>query len=132
GVPAEPAITRNPARGGLRASELNGTILTGEMFAPTLGEQIARFNEVHGSRLRVVAVRNEYFGGDVSVAGLLSGSDLMRVRDEIEGDFVMIPPSVIKSDEPVLIDGMQFAELEHAYPVPIIAEDLVEFLSRAI
>ncbi|MBK9163595.1 MAG: DUF512 domain-containing protein [Acidobacteria bacterium] len=131
-VPAEPAVRRNPARGGLRASELNGTILTGEMFAPTLGEQIARFNEVHGSRLRVMAVKNEYFGGDVSVAGLLSGSDLMRVRDEVEGDFVMIPPSVIKSDEPVLIDGMQFAELEHAYPVPIIAEDLFEFLSRTI
>ena len=131
-VPAEPAVRRNPARGERRAAELNGTILTGEMFAPTLGEQIARFNEVHGSRLRVVAVRNEYFGGDVAVAGLLSGSDLMRVRDEVEGDFVMIPPAVIKSDEPVLIDGMQFAELEHAYPVPIIAEDLFEFLSRTI
>src|SRR5215207_1319381 len=48
--------------------KLNGTILTGEMFAPVLGEQIAQYNHLTGSRLRVLSVPNTYFGGDVSVA----------------------------------------------------------------
>src|SRR5687767_2450059 len=47
-----------------------GTILTGEMFAPILREEIDKFNQAAGTRLSVLAVPNTYFGGDVSVAGL--------------------------------------------------------------
>ncbi len=111
---------------------LNGTVLTGELFAPTLSEQIERFNAAYGSRLRVLAVPNTYFGGDVGVAGLLSGQDILKVRDEVEGDFVMIPPSVIKSDEPILIDGMPFDDLKAAFRVPIIAVDIFDFLQDSL
>ncbi|MBA2378114.1 MAG: DUF512 domain-containing protein [Blastocatellia bacterium] len=110
--------------------KLNGTIITGEMFAPILGEQIARFNALTGAGLTVLAVPNTYFGGDVAVAGLLSGQDLLNVKDKITGDFALIPPHIIKSDEPVLIDGMQFDDLKARFPVPIIAEDIFEFLRR--
>ena len=49
--------------------DLFGTILTGEMFAPILREQIDEYNAKTGARLTVMAVPNTYFGGDVSVAG---------------------------------------------------------------
>ncbi|NNF00041.1 MAG: DUF512 domain-containing protein, partial [Pyrinomonadaceae bacterium] len=78
---------------------LHGTIMTGEMFAPVLKVQIEKLNSLIGSEFHVIAVPNTYFGGDVSVAGLLSGQDLLAVRDMIRGDFVIIPESVIKSDE---------------------------------
>ena len=45
------------------------------------------------------------------MAGLLSGQDLLAVRERIVGDFVIIPKHIIKSDEPILIDGMSFSEL---------------------
>ena len=91
---------------------LNGTILTGEMFAPILREQIEKLNDLIGSNLTVLAVPNTYFGGDVSVAGLLTGKDYLAVKDQIKGDFVIIPKHTIKSDEPILLDGMQFDDLE--------------------
>ncbi|PND62873.1 DUF512 domain-containing protein, partial [Escherichia coli] len=70
--------------------------------------QIEKLNSLLGSQLKVLAVPNTYFGGDVAVAGLLTGQDYLAVGDKIEGDFAIIPQHTIKSDEPVLLDGMTF------------------------
>ncbi|QQS33919.1 MAG: DUF512 domain-containing protein [Acidobacteriota bacterium] len=106
-----------------------GTILTGEMFAPIMRELIGSFNETTGSDLQVVAVPNKYFGGDVSVAGLMSGSDIAAVRNEIVGDFAVMPSVAVKSDEPVMIDGMIFDDLKKQIPVELIALDTAKFLN---
>ncbi len=108
-----------------------GTLLTGEMFAPILREQIDRYNALTGSRLHVLAVPNTYFGGDVSVAGLLTGQDFLAVRDKIVGDFVVIPTVTIKSDEPIFLDGMRYDELKAKFAVPVYDVDtngLIELL----
>jgi NifB/MoaA-like Fe-S oxidoreductase len=110
-----------------------GTLLTGEMFAPILREQIDKYNSMNGTQLTVVAVPNTYFGGDVSVAGLLTGKDFLAVRDKIVGDFVTIPKITIKSDEPIFLDGMSFADLEQQFPVPIFpvdTEGLIDLLQQ--
>lgn len=109
-------------------NSIRGTIMTGELFAPVLKEQIEKLNNLIGSELQVMAVPNTYFGGDVSVAGLLSGQDFLAVKDKVKGDFVIIPESVIKSDEPILIDGMQFDELKAKYDVPIYDVDVKDFV----
>ncbi len=109
---------------------LNGTILTGEMFAPILTEQIEKLNAILNSKLKVIAVPNTYFGGDVSVAGLLTGQDFLAVKDKIEGDFVIIPKHTIKSDEPILLDGMQFDYLKSQFDVPIYDMDVQEFIGE--
>jgi NifB/MoaA-like Fe-S oxidoreductase len=108
-------------------NSLYGTVLTGEMFAPIFGEQIEKLNSVLDSRLKVLAVPNTYFGGDVAVAGLLSGQDYLKIKDKIEGDFVIIPKHTIKSDEPVLIDGMQFEDLKRRFDIPVYDLDLDGF-----
>ncbi len=108
---------------------LNGTMLTGEMFAPVLSEQIAKYNRLTGSRLRVIAVPNTYFGGDVGVAGLLTGQDLIPFADRVEGDFVVIPRTVIKSDEPILLDGMSYDDLKAKFSVPVIDVDNDDLLA---
>lgn len=114
-------------------SALHGTILTGEMFAPILSEQIAKHNKLRRTKLRVLAVPNTYFGGDVSVAGLLTGQDYLAIKDQVIGDFVIIPKHTIKSDEPILLDGMTFNELRSKFPIPIYDLDtngLIEFLGQ--
>jgi putative radical SAM enzyme (TIGR03279 family) len=108
-----------------------GTILTGEMFAPILKEQIERYNTSRGARLSVLAVPNTYFGGDVSVAGLLTGQDLVAMKDKILGDFVIIPRVTIKSDEPIFLDGMTYDDLKSQFNVPLYDLDtdgLIQFL----
>ena len=125
---------RNPRSAIRNPQSTHGTILTGEMFAPILREQIERLNATHGTRLHVLAVPNTYFGGDVSVAGLLTGQDYRNIAGQIEGDFVIIPKHTIKSDEPILLDGMSFDELKSILKVPVYDLDtdgLIEFLAHA-
>ncbi len=126
---------RNPKSEIRNPQSRFGTILTGEMFAPILAEQMDRFNKASGSRLHVLAVPNTYFGGDVSVAGLLTGQDYRDVVDQIKGDFVIIPKHTIKSDEPILLDGMSVEDLKAMFNVPVYDLDtdgLMSFLSSAL
>ncbi len=111
-----------------RVERLCGTILTGEMFAPILEKEIDKLNRLINSKLRVVAVRNGYFGGDVAVAGLLTGRDFLSVKDQVNGDFAIIPLHTIKSDEPVFLDGMTFDSLQAMFTVPVYPLDLKGFM----
>jgi putative radical SAM enzyme (TIGR03279 family) len=100
-----------------------GTIMTGTLFAPVLTGMIDRFNQRFGTRLNVLPVENDYFGGDVSVAGLLTGGDFAAARNRVVGDFVIIPRVALKSDEPIMLDGMRFQELQKQFEVPLHAVD---------
>jgi putative radical SAM enzyme (TIGR03279 family) len=125
----KPKRTKNPV--ATAPSSDFGTFLTGEMFAPILKTQIDRYNAMTDSRLSVMAVPNTYFGGDVAVAGLLTGQDLIAVKGRIVGDFVCIPRSTIKSDEPIFLDGISYDELKCQFPVPVYDFDtnaLIDFL----
>jgi putative radical SAM enzyme (TIGR03279 family) len=109
------------------AGKVRGTILTGTLFAPVLKPLVESLNLQAGTQLSVVGVANNYFGGDVSVAGLLTGGDLLAARERIEGDFVIIPRSTLKSDEEIMLDGMTLAELTAKLGLPVYAFDLESF-----
>lgn len=111
------SVTRQSGR------PLYGTIMTGTLFAPALKKLVERLNRRLGMRLEVAAVENEYFGGDVSVAGLLTGGDFLAARQKMRGDFVIVPRVTLKSDEPVMLDGMRFEELQQQFRGPLYAFD---------
>src|SRR6516162_9063641 len=108
---------------GRHRAALFGTIMTGTLFAPVLRKMIDRLNQRFETRLHVLGVRNRYFGGDVSVAGLLTGGDFIAARDEVRGSFAVIPRSTLKSGETVLLDGMTLEALQRSFPVPLWAVD---------
>jgi putative radical SAM enzyme (TIGR03279 family) len=109
------------------AARFHGTIMTGALFAPVLKKMIDRLNENAGTRLHVVAVENLYFGGDVSVAGLLTGSCYLAARERVRGDFLIIPSASIKSDEAIMLDGMKLDEFERELALPVHALDFASF-----
>ena len=102
----------------------HGTILTGTLFAPVLQKLVHKLNEQTGSRLVVEPVENGYFGGDVSVAGLLTGQDLLAARDRIKGEFVLIPRQMLKSDDEIMLDGMRLNDVSQSLGVPVHAVNL--------
>jgi putative radical SAM enzyme (TIGR03279 family) len=105
----------------------SGTILTGTLFAPVLRKLVQKLNQQFGSQLIVEPVENGYFGGDVSVAGLLTGRDLLSARERVKGDFVLIPRQMLKSDEEIMLDGMRIGEVAHGLGVPVHATNLDQF-----
>ena len=117
-------LTRSPLT---QPAKLRGTLLTGTLFAPVLKPLIEKVNKRFGTQLTVAGVENNYFGGDVSVAGLLTGGDLVSARDRVTGDFVIIPKSTLKSDEEIMLDGMKLEELAAQLGSPVHPLDLKSF-----
>lgn len=110
-------------------SKMSGTIFTGTLFAPVLRRMIDKMNARFGTRLIVEPLENSYFGGDVSVAGLLTGQDLLQARERIAGEFVLIPRQMLKSDEAIMLDGMNIADVSSALGQPVHAVNLQELIS---
>jgi putative radical SAM enzyme (TIGR03279 family) len=115
--------------GGEELPNKSGTILTGTLFAPVLRKMVHKLNDRFGSRLAVEPVENGYFGGDVSVAGLLTGRDLLSARERITGEFVLIPRQMLKSDDEIMLDGMRIADVEQELGLPVHAINLDQFAS---
>ncbi|HEV7744899.1 MAG TPA: DUF512 domain-containing protein [Pyrinomonadaceae bacterium] len=116
-----------------RGKKKRGTVLTGTLFAPVLKPMIEDLNLRIGTLLKVQGVENRYFGGDVSVAGLLTGGDIVSARNQISGDFVILPKTTLKSDEEIMLDGMTLDELRKQLGLPVYAFDLKalsQFLSN--
>ncbi|HWN08365.1 MAG TPA: DUF512 domain-containing protein [Pyrinomonadaceae bacterium] len=111
----------------VNAEKLRGTVLTGSLFAPVLTHLIDDLNVQFGTALAVVAVENNYFGGDVSVAGLLTGGDILAARERITGDFAIIPRTMLKSDEEIMLDGMKLDDLSQQLDLPVYPHDLKSF-----
>lgn len=106
------------------SGKVDGTILTGTLFAPVLRRMIEKLNRQVGTKLTVAGVDNSYFGGDVSVAGLLTGGDIVAARGSIEGSFAIISKNTLKSDEQIMLDGMTLSELTDKLGLPVYAFDL--------
>jgi putative radical SAM enzyme (TIGR03279 family) len=87
--------------------QLCGTLVTARLFYPYLQQSIDRFNEKFVSRLKVQLVENRFMGKDITVAGLLAGSDIVTaLRDRPLGDFVIIPSEAISRVDGILVDNM--------------------------
>jgi putative radical SAM enzyme (TIGR03279 family) len=121
-------ITRRIERDGkANLQNKGGTILTGTLFAPVLRTLVDKLNNRFGSQLIVEPVENGYFGGDVSVAGLLTGRDLLSARERIKGEFVLIPRQMLKSDDEIMLDGMRIGEVAESLRLPVHAINLDQF-----
>jgi len=127
-------VRRLEREGWTSANKTAGTIFTGTLFAPVLKKMIDKFNAEFGTRLIVEPLENSYFGGDVSVAGLLTGQDLLRARERVRGEFVCIPKQMLKSDDSIMLDGMNVNEVSRELGQPVHAinlHDLATLLTQS-
>lgn len=62
--------------------------------------------------IEVVGVKNELFGGKVTVSGLLGASDLFRELGDKTADRLLITESMLKADEDIFLDDVTLAEAE--------------------
>ena len=70
--------------------------------------------------MRVLPVRNEFFGGNIGVTGLLVGEDIARVlNDEPEGHRYLLPDVCLSKG--AFLDGTTPADLPR--PVEVVATD---------
>ena len=105
------AVALRPRRGAPIA------VLTGTYGARVLAPLVAGLGR---DDVRVVAVENQFFGGNTGVAGLLTGDDLARVlAEEPPGHRYLVPDVCLSQGR--FLDGSTPADLPRA--VEIVATD---------
>ncbi|HEX8355468.1 MAG TPA: DUF512 domain-containing protein, partial [Pyrinomonadaceae bacterium] len=73
-----------------------------------------------------------YFGSEIVVAGLMTGECVLAARELIEGDFVILPSTAHKSDEPVMLDGTRLEDLSARLGLPVRALDFEGFAKAVV
>ncbi len=70
--------------------------------------------------IHVYAVKNEFFGGQITVSGLLTGQDIIgQLRSKELGEYLMLPDSLLRNDTTTLLDDMEVADIEEQLHVPV-------------
>jgi putative radical SAM enzyme (TIGR03279 family) len=97
------------------------TVLTGEYAAPILR---SLFDEHGFHDVEVTAVKNHYFGGNIKVAGLMTGADLRTALDGVPSSRICLVPDVCLS-EGRFLDGLTIEDLPRpVMSVPTTGHDL--------
>ena len=72
-------------------------------------------------QLEVIAIKNRFFGETITVAGLVTGGDLLdQLKDYTDLDLIIIPRSMMKSDEEIFLDDVTLEELSDKLKIPVI------------
>ncbi|SCX87581.1 DUF512 domain-containing protein [Alkaliphilus peptidifermentans] len=94
---------------GKRVSIVSGTLAC-EFMKDICGEIVKVIKDIE---IDVVCVSNDFFGGHVSVSGLLTGKDILATLSKTKlGDMIVIGENMLKSGEKVFLDDMTVEELE--------------------
>jgi putative radical SAM enzyme (TIGR03279 family) len=115
-------IAARPGRRAWRGARA-ATLVTGELFGPILGRLLEGLR-VPGLRTEIVAVRNEFFGRAITVAGLLTGQDVARaLAGRSLGDVVLIPRVALTETKGVFLDDAAPEDLARHLAVPVVTVD---------
>lgn len=97
-------------------------IATGTAAAPfmqqLLDETAEKCDNLNG---RVYTIENRFFGGGVSVAGLITGGDLIaQLKGKELGERVLISENMLRDGGDVFLDDVTPAQVEQALGVPLV------------
>ena len=99
----------------------NFSIATGVAAAPFLRKLVDEAAETwHNLNGRVYPVVNDFFGHEITVAGLLTGRDLIaQLKGKDLGEELLLPDVLLKFHEDVFLDDVTLDEVREALGVPI-------------
>lgn len=96
------------------------SVVTGESAAAPIREYAAQLSECTGVNIRVYPIRNRFFGGQVTVAGLLTGSDILaQLEGQPLGQVLFVPDALLMEGQDILLDNVTLSDLEENLGVPV-------------
>ncbi|MEW6067269.1 MAG: DUF512 domain-containing protein [Nitrospirota bacterium] len=94
---------------------------TGLLFYPFLKKFIESLTD--NSKLKiidVIPVENRFFGASITVAGLLTGRDVIKtLLGKSEGSKIILVPDVVLNDEDKFLDDVTLKDMEEAIGIPV-------------
>jgi len=100
-------------------STFTGASASGELtrFAAALAAKT-------GVKIHLHTIRNDFFGGEVTVAGLIAGADLIaQLQGKELGEALLVPDVVLRDGEDVFLDDLTLPQLAQALGVAVFKID---------
>ena len=70
--------------------------------------------------VQVVPIRNDFFGGSVTVSGLVTGGDIIAQLKGIDlGDELLIPENMLRAQGDLFLDNVSLTDVENALKIKI-------------
>lgn len=91
-------------------------IATGESFYPVLKEMTDKAMKKYGDKVKIYVhkIKNEFFGGNVSVTGLLTGTDLVKqLKGNLKTNRLCLCNDVLSDNAEIFLDDMTVPQLEN-------------------
>ncbi len=84
------------------------TLVTGEAIYCVMKKLVEKAHEKWDNiKVNIVPVKNHFFGGDIDVTGLITGSDIVKALENTKlYDAVLVPDVCLKADEDIFLDDM--------------------------
>ncbi len=102
---------------------LKGTFsfVTGKLIEPIISFLCAKITEKYPeTKTKVYGIRNDFFGNMITVAGLVTGKDIIaQLKDEDLGDMVIMPSCMLRMGESVLLDDITVEDIRKALQTDI-------------
>lgn len=109
-------------------------VFTGTSFMPYLEELVKKLNAIEGLDLEVIKVENKFFGTSVTVAGLLTGKDIVKtIGGKTKADCLLVPSVALKHGSDVFLDDVTLKDVEECLGMHVeVIEPTPEGLLKGI
>lgn len=97
------------------------SLATGLLAYPYLKQQIEKITARYPQKkIHLHTIRNEFFGELITVAGLITGQDIMKqLSGKKLGGRLLLPACMFRSGEEVFLDDVTRTEVQNALQVPV-------------
>ena len=103
---------------------VKAALFTGESFMPYLEELAKKFNSIEGLSLDIFKVKNRFFGPSITVAGLLTGKDILKtIVGKTKADRLLVPDVMLREGSDMFLDNVTLKDLQESLGIPVIAID---------
>ena len=95
--------------------------VTGEAAYPLISKLVAEVTEKHrGVECTVYPIRNDFFGGHITVTGLVTGGDIIKqLKGKDLGSELIVPSVMLRHEKDKFLDDVTVEELEQALGVKV-------------
>lgn len=106
------------------------TLITGKITEQYIKNKAKRVEELFPNlKVNVLAIKNDYFGNEITVTGLVTGRDIIKNIEELKknncsvGDYIVLPEVMLKEDEDIFLDDTLLTTLQEKIDTKVVVSD---------
>ena len=118
------------ATDALKASELDEncrtiSCVTGYAAYPLITKIVDMAkNKWHNFNCKVFPIKNNFFGGEINVTGLVVGKDIIeQLKDKDLGEYLIVPSVMLRRERDMFLDNVTLKELQQELSLKVVVTD---------